>query len=31
MYISKDFSYINANETMLMDNGYGKRKEFSGV
>ena len=24
MYISKDFSYINANETMLMDNGYGK-------
>ena len=24
MYISKDFSYINANETMLMNNGYGK-------
>ena len=24
MYISKDYSYINANETMLMDNGYGK-------
>lgn len=23
MYISKDFSYINANETMLMDKGYG--------
>ena len=24
MYIKKDFIYISANETMLMDNGYGK-------
>ena len=29
MYISKDFSYINANETMLMDKGYGKMSVHS--
>lgn len=29
MYISKDFSYINANETTLIDNGYGKLSVYS--
>ena len=29
MYISKDFSYISTNETMLMDKGYGKMSVYS--
>ena len=29
MYISKDFSYISTNETMLMDKGYGKMSVHS--
>ena len=29
MYIKKDFSYISANETMLMDKGYGKMSVHS--